>query len=397
MSIFLRTLLVGSVWLACAISASAYTVDAANDPTHSSWTNIATLPALPIKVPSVVEYTLPVGLSVSSIAVFDQTTGVFVESLRETRRTRALTVFRDEAPQILAPALLDKEEGTFEDFAITREGEEHAARLLVVSPRPFTSSRFFFEIAQNGTLPEYFSLSTIAEDGQVTRVLVRQRVTSALVVFPYQTSRTWEVTLFYRQPLRLTEIAFDGDDSTGEEYQTVRFLAQPTHSYTAYLSRTLPLVVSTARGSDLSSDRDVVQSGTPLVVVPNPTYVEADTDRDGLVDSRDNCPTTANAAQEDVDQNGTGDACDDFDRDSLMNTVDNCPSMPNRGQEDKDGDRVGDDCDTYDDRFTERNAWVPWVGISAAAAVLITLFFLVLKKRPFEEEQVPPVDSDTAK
>jgi len=38
--------------------------------------------------------------------------------------------------------------------------------------------------------------------------------------------------------------------------------------------------------------------------------VPPDTDSDGVPDSSDNCPTDSNAGQEDLDSDGTGDACD---------------------------------------------------------------------------------------
>lgn len=57
-----------------------------------------------------------------------------------------------------------------------------------------------------------------------------------------------------------------------------------------------------------------------------------DKDSDGVGDSCDNCPATANATQKDSDHDGVGDACD------------NCPTIPNHGQEDSLKDGVGDAC-----------------------------------------------------
>ncbi len=57
-----------------------------------------------------------------------------------------------------------------------------------------------------------------------------------------------------------------------------------------------------------------------------------DADLDGIGDSVDNCPQTANADQRDADGDGVGDACD------------NCRDAANAGQEDADGDGIGDAC-----------------------------------------------------
>ncbi len=59
----------------------------------------------------------------------------------------------------------------------------------------------------------------------------------------------------------------------------------------------------------------------------------SDVDRDGLLDSLDNCPLTPNPDQADADGDGVGDACD------------NCPTVPNPDQKDSDGDGLGDACD----------------------------------------------------
>ncbi len=84
-----------------------------------------------------------------------------------------------------------------------------------------------------------------------------------------------------------------------------------------------------------------------------------DRDGDGVSDSRDNCISTANAAQADRDGDGVGDACDDCARDSnpgqadrdgdgLGDACDNCRADSNVGQVDTDGDGLGDRCDNCD-------------------------------------------------
>jgi uncharacterized repeat protein (TIGR01451 family) len=92
--------------------------------------------------------------------------------------------------------------------------------------------------------------------------------------------------------------------------------------------------------ADWDSDGNGTGGGTP------PTTIDPDTDGDGILDSADNCPTVANATQEDLDQDGQGDACDlDIDDDGVANTLDNCPRNANPLQEDLDIDDVGDVCD----------------------------------------------------
>ncbi len=71
-----------------------------------------------------------------------------------------------------------------------------------------------------------------------------------------------------------------------------------------------------------------------------------DSDRDGVADDVDNCPTTFNPCQENVDGDAMGDACDpDIDNDNVLNAADNCPYVHNPDQFDSDGDTFGDACD----------------------------------------------------
>ena len=75
-----------------------------------------------------------------------------------------------------------------------------------------------------------------------------------------------------------------------------------------------------------------------------------DDDGDGVFDHADNCKSTSNAGQADVDADGAGDACDtDDDGDGVADATDKCPSVPDPGQANADSDSQGDACDPDDD------------------------------------------------
>lgn len=93
-----------------------------------------------------------------------------------------------------------------------------------------------------------------------------------------------------------------------------------------------------------------------------------DSDGDGLLDDEDNCPSTANSAQADIDGDGIGDTCDDdMDGDDIPNALDNCPTEPNPRQEDSDGDGIGDVCDPDFDpdavTVAEETVWVTFEDV----------------------------------
>ncbi|MFQ5634347.1 MAG: cytochrome c peroxidase [Gammaproteobacteria bacterium] len=66
---------------------------------------------------------------------------------------------------------------------------------------------------------------------------------------------------------------------------------------------------------------------------PRSAALVADSDLDGLADTADNCPISANPGQEDGDADGLGDACD------------NCIAVANFDQRDTDADGYGNICD----------------------------------------------------
>jgi MYXO-CTERM domain-containing protein len=86
------------------------------------------------------------------------------------------------------------------------------------------------------------------------------------------------------------------------------------------------------------------------VAEPGWLDVGPDDDDDGISNEYDNCPMTPNETQGDLDNDGTGNACDsDIDGDGIPNNADNCPEAPNQEQTDTDGDGQGDACDPDDD------------------------------------------------
>src|SRR5438309_2186022 len=122
-----------------------------------------------------------------------------------------------------------------------------------------------------------------------------------------------------------------------------------------------------------------------FLLAESPAAASVDTDGDGVPDTTDNCVTVYNPAQDDLDHDGVGDACDpdvdgdgvvntadafprdptgqaapghdgagdnadpDDDNDGVPDTTDNCRTVANPSQGDFDGDGIGDACDPDDD------------------------------------------------
>ncbi|MBN2357830.1 MAG: thrombospondin type 3 repeat-containing protein [Deltaproteobacteria bacterium] len=127
-------------------------------------------------------------------------------------------------------------------------------------------------------------------------------------------------------------------------------------------------------------ENESVMGSTVYTEPPN----AADLDGDGIANEQDNCPTIFNpkrpfdhGKQGDFDNDLIGDVCDpcpldantdqctvfdpdDADRDGVLDTVDNCPGVPNPApQSDRDNDGHGDPCDPCPDVANPGNAGCP--------------------------------------
>ena len=114
------------------------------------------------------------------------------------------------------------------------------------------------------------------------------------------------------------------------------------------------------QSADLPEDAADLGAETSPDLIDDSQDTEAPLDRDGdgVADSADNCPLTANPDQADADGDGIGDACEvvetDSDGDGVADGSDNCPNIANADQADADGDGVGDACeDQPDDRDSD--------------------------------------------
>lgn len=358
-----------------AFSVSAQTpVESSVQKITSAFQKYKDISAPAIKVPTVAE--VPFANDFSNrfdFAVLDTESNMpqpylFMESLHAARTSMLVSV---QGGGTGGNEMLDGDTRTFTEFALPQSGQGQT-RLVLTSAKPMTLSGMTFLLDQYVALPTSIEIRANTEHGEKI-VLARSQMYSSSLSFPKTTAKEWTVSFIYGQMLRITEIVLNDETAGMVSSRMLRFLAQPKHNYRIYFDadRSVPMHVGEA--GNLISNIGVLRLADALTQA-NTGYVLADTDSDGMPDLHDNCVSTANADQMDVDGNGRGDACDDFDKDGIINSVDNCPNDPNYNQADIDGDKIGDVCDKDESRITEKYPWLPMAGIGFAGVVLVVLF-----------------------
>jgi hypothetical protein len=282
-------------------------------------------------------------------------------------------------------ALVDGDYQNGISFNLAADGSGRVSFILETA-RPVRASSLQFVFDRNVVLPTSIAITAanpdrpedfmIGQESPRTIILAESPMYDERVTFIPTVASRWYVTLTHRQPLRINEVTLIQDNAEESVTRGLRFLAQPSTLYSVYFD---PDQATTyypdGNPGDLTRDDGVVVI-SPGPVTENPWYQPADSDNDGVPSAIDNCPTIPNLDQSDINQNGTGDVCDDYDRDGYINSKDNCPNIPNY-QNDEDGDGIGDECDGTESRLTERLPWVPWVGMGIAGMVILGLFIFV--------------------
>lgn len=265
---------------------------------------------------------------------------------------------------------------TYADFPLL-ENVQGRVQITLSSAQLITSSILTVLLDNNVALPTSVEIRAVV-DGQNRIVVANQKMDQQTVYFPQTTSNKWTVVFSFSQPLRISELRLNQDNAVKLSARAVRFLAQPSHSYRIYFNPDRSVSAPVGEAGNLSSVKDIFIV-SDAASQNNPNYIIADVDKDGVPDILDNCVSTGNSDQKDINSNGRGDVCDDFDQDGLINFNDNCPNNPNINQKDSDSDGIGDICDKEESRITEQYPWIPWVGIGFAAVVLIILLILTVK------------------
>jgi len=342
--------------------------------------------SISINVPTVVEIPFAADfIERFDFAVLDKTTNSFEPHFfkQETLINEIPISVSTISNTVSVNRMIDKDTRTYADFLLP-ENTQGQAQITLSSSAPIASSILTILLDNNVALPTSVEIRALV-DGQNRIVVANRKIDQQTIRFPQTTSNRWQITFFYSQPLRISELRLNQDNASKSSVRAIRFLAQPTHSYRIYFDPDRLATAPVGEAGNLVSAKDVLIVSA-AASQNNPNYIIADVDGDEVPDIRDNCVSVSNSDQQDINNNSRGDVCDDFDQDGLTNSKDNSPDNPNRDQRDTDSDGIGDVCDKEESRITERYTWIPWVGIGFAALVLIILLGLTARSTRATEQ-----------
>ncbi len=377
----MKKILIATLVLSFTLAiAEAHSGPEAHAETISAFRSYFTVAPQGLKVPTVVSVPLPeMYMERQSLLIEDETSDTFIPSLyMRTLLTQPdqITVVHQDTP---LPQLSDASTLTTVDFDVTGDSAKEDM-LILTSKEPMSVSGVTVLLDQFVALPQ--TISILAGEPNDERVVLTERnVTSQTIRFPKTFGNRFVISFVHVQPLRISDIQFIHESVTKDVHDSVRFLAQPGHTYSVYFDPDRVAGVNVGEAPNLSDNTGVRTLEEPDIQ-KNKTYVQADSDSDGVPDVRDNCVQIHNTTQVDIDENGRGDTCDDFDKDGVSNGKDNCVNDPNGSQVDTDADGIGDICDGEESRITESHPYLPWMALGIVALLLAAMLYSVITRKP---------------
>lgn len=276
-------------------------------------------------------------------------------------------------------SMVDDNLDTFSEFNLDKDRGQAYIELL--ASRDISVVKLDLYLDTHVALPYEIAIYAFVNNKWKT-VVAKRRLYETSISFPKTVASRWKLEFVHSQPLRMREIKFVEQEEVNENKEIeIRWLARAGKTYLLYSQAAIYQQIKTAESGMLTGKNLEVINLNNVQKLDNSLFKEPDDDGDSIPNIIDNCISQKNIKQEDVDNNGLGDACEDFDGDGIINIKDNCPDYPNSKQIDSDGDSIGDICDDEESRFTERNKWFPWVIIGLSAVVICIIIWQTIFRR----------------
>ncbi len=336
-------------------------------------------------LPTVAEIPIDIGLkNVKEILVLSskEQKPVPAELLvrEEFVRPRIEISVRTNGQEVLGRSLLsDARKNVLFSTLVSRKGWKGETTVSLFFAEPFEVSQIILHPMKNSFLPDAVSVRAVSGNRN-DLILPEISLTSPMVKFPPVKVEELHLKFRHSKPLILRKLEIVPENPVKEKKFFVRFLARPETDYQVFFNADREVSLPETEKPSLWGDINVLYHPNNVKIKPNPAYVPADKDSDGVPDREDNCVSVSNPEQTDVNGNGKGDACEDFDYDGVVNALDNCPNIPNRAQKDIDLDGRGDVCDDTDSRWAQTQRYLPAVALLVTSSVIVLLLISMSKQ-----------------
>jgi hypothetical protein len=338
--------------------------------------------------------------------------------------TRSVFALNNNTTNILeiSPTTTAKENLVDKEFKTSTRFDFDKSRgysfVILKLDKPISTTNLSYYLDSNVQNPEEIAIQSKLSGGsnEYQTILSRRENYTNAVSFPDVFADVFKIEFFHKQPLRIQEIDI-GVPSNNLLEQQIVWLGRPGEKYRLYTDAQKYTNLPTEEAGNLANIEDNIITTKLDEGEPNEAFRESDTDKDGIIDKKDNCPTIknpdqkdtdnnskgdicedkdgdsildgvdncplyANRSQLDTDKNGVGDVCEDKDNDKIPNGSDNCPTLANADQKDTDQDKVGDVCDTNgDSRWLQNNQVFNWLALVFGFVVIGGLSYLTIRKK----------------
>jgi hypothetical protein len=192
----------------------------------NNFRSVANVTVLNIKVPSVLEVSLPVQSYSGVLAVYDKTVSDFVPNIivgEIEKNVVPIDVASSNSDSFEINSIADGNYKTYKDFDLPSVGTGVLETSFLFA-KEIRSDSIKLSLGQYVALPQFVTIKAKVEGGDKV-ILSKYKPTGSIINFKETTSGEWKIILEYSQPIRINEITIS-NLNLEPKYRAVRFFGR---------------------------------------------------------------------------------------------------------------------------------------------------------------------------